>query len=329
MTRLLDFMIMYPQDYSIKTIYETYLDQPDVLETSKMNVAHRIVAGLLSLDLETHLDLYPHSIYDRDVWGDTPLIRSVKCENLEAMTLLLERGSDVNARNAKGETAMHYAAQCPSEEFCQILIGFGADIEALDMDQDTPLMWASMHGSISAAITLLEAGANPNYHHSSPAIFYAANYGYPEVGDILCAFGAEIDLKDLDGYTPTMGAIWYNQSRSLKYLVDKGARLDILDKNRWSVVNFAARYGSVAIMKILANARIRGIPMDEDDIDSYWRGFDERDEWYVGERAPIQEEEAAFQELLDSILPAVETDQESSSGEETDEEEEEFVDAQE
>jgi hypothetical protein len=70
-------------------------------------------------------------------------------------------------------------------------------------------------------------------------------------------------------------------------------------------------------MKILKNAKIRGIPKDEDDIDWYWRLFDDRDKQYVGERAPIEDEEAAFQELLDSILPTAETDVEDSSEDET------------
>jgi uncharacterized protein len=51
-------------------------------------------------------------------------------ESLEAITLLLERGADVNAANAAGETALHGAAQRGADKIVQWLVDHGARLDA-------------------------------------------------------------------------------------------------------------------------------------------------------------------------------------------------------
>jgi hypothetical protein len=81
MMRLLDVELLYPEHGNYLTrVRRTQLDHWDGPESLNMNAAHRIVAGLLPIDLATHLNLYPECVHEKDVFGDTPLIRSVKCE---------------------------------------------------------------------------------------------------------------------------------------------------------------------------------------------------------------------------------------------------------
>ncbi len=45
---------------------------------------------------------------------------------------LIERGSDIDARNNKGKTPLHYAGDNDSEDIAMILIDHGADIHVKD-----------------------------------------------------------------------------------------------------------------------------------------------------------------------------------------------------
>ena len=59
--------------------------------------------------------------------------------SIEALTLLLERGGDVNAANDAGETAAHGAAQRGADKVLQFLFDRGARLDAKNKEGRTPL----------------------------------------------------------------------------------------------------------------------------------------------------------------------------------------------
>jgi ankyrin repeat protein len=59
--------------------------------------------------------------------------------NLEAVTLLLQAGLDVNAFNANGQTALHAAAQRGYDAVVTVLVGAGAALDLRDKQKRTPL----------------------------------------------------------------------------------------------------------------------------------------------------------------------------------------------
>jgi len=60
-------------------------------------------------------------------------------ESLEAITLLYERGADVNAANAAGETALHGAAQRGADTIVQWLVDHGARLDAKNVAGRMPI----------------------------------------------------------------------------------------------------------------------------------------------------------------------------------------------
>ncbi|KAK7872071.1 hypothetical protein R5R35_004556 [Gryllus longicercus] len=97
-----------------------------------------------------------------DKEGDSPLISALlsKAPNARVVSLLLERGADVNAINDQGRAAIHYAAACDSTgRSVRLLIGAGADVDARDGTGATPLHWAAFNGNETAVRALLAAGA--------------------------------------------------------------------------------------------------------------------------------------------------------------------------
>jgi ankyrin repeat protein len=71
-------------------------------------------------------------------WHDISSLGSDK-DSLAMMTLLIERGADVNAFNDEGMTALHGAAQRGSTAIVNFLLGKGAILNAKNKRGRTPL----------------------------------------------------------------------------------------------------------------------------------------------------------------------------------------------
>lgn len=289
--------------------FKAYLDEADTLESLNFNIAHRIVAGMLPLSLEEQLDLHPHLIHETDAFGETPLLRALRSGDLNSAVMLLQRGANVKVRNSLGATPLHYAAMKLDERFCQYLLDAGADPNANDNTGATPLMYAADRGNPVTTLTLLKAGVDPNLNITYPegisALVYAVKAGCVEVIKNLCRYGADVNIRFENWHFSTvMLAVYYNTATCVQFLIDKGAHLDLVTSRRDSVVSLAAAFGSVEIMRKLTVKNIRGLPIDAVHIQWYWSRFDCRDIEYGGQRAPVDVERAAFEELLDSIQPA-------------------------
>ena len=84
----------------------------------------------------------------------------------EIASLLIEAGSDVDARTTggnaadAGETPLHWAASNDDVDVARVLIDSGADIEAPDGSIGTPLENAIGYACLAVARLLVERGAN-------------------------------------------------------------------------------------------------------------------------------------------------------------------------
>ena len=74
---------------------------------------------------------------------------------IEAMTALLEKGSDVNASDDSGATALLRAAGSGHLEAVKMLLDKGADLGTRDGDGSTALMWAASNTEHTKVVELL------------------------------------------------------------------------------------------------------------------------------------------------------------------------------
>jgi hypothetical protein len=89
------------------------------------------------------------------------LTRAVANDHLQALRLMLDRGSDVNAKTQGGYTALHAAVGNDREEVVEELLRRGADVNARDNTGQTALHVAASWGNVSIARRLVAAGADP------------------------------------------------------------------------------------------------------------------------------------------------------------------------
>lgn len=128
--------------------------------------------------------------------GKTPLLKS---ENKHVTRMLIERGADIHARDARGNTKLHLEVnkRNPEIEILELLVSKGADINAQNQDLETPLHRA---GSRMAVEFLLNHGANTeikDYKGTTPLVRREMR----GAEDLLVDRGADINARTPEGWT--------------------------------------------------------------------------------------------------------------------------------
>ena len=92
----------------------------------------------------------------------TPLMIAAIRGHINALTLLIKHGADVDLQDSDGYKALHFAVYGSdiSSEIFSCLIGIGADVNARTNNGVTPLMIAAEEGHINAVTSLVKCGAN-------------------------------------------------------------------------------------------------------------------------------------------------------------------------
>ncbi len=143
-------------------------------------------ADILSLLVEHGADLDGRDIYDY-----TPLHQASRNARLEAGQCLLNRGADIDARNQYNNTALIYATLQGHVEFARMLLEHGAVVDARCYSNTTALHWAAQRGRTQVARLLLENGADVNVRDEFGITPSQLGSRYPEIVELLSAYGAE------------------------------------------------------------------------------------------------------------------------------------------
>ncbi len=93
-------------------------------------------------------------------YGMTPLHWASRAGSLACVKLLLDRGTEVDARNDAHRTPLQLAAERGKSGVIQLLAEAGADLDTQDRKGRTPLHRATYEGHAEAAEALLAAGAD-------------------------------------------------------------------------------------------------------------------------------------------------------------------------
>jgi ankyrin repeat protein len=211
------------------------------------------ISPLLMSILNNHLDvaayLLDHSadVNTADFWGRTPLWAAVDVRNMDLdhgidkgvdrapvydfIKLLIDRGANVNARTKEYHPGRRW------------LYSLG-DVSWVDMTGQTPFLRSALSGDTNVMRLLLEHGADPNISTmaGTTALMAAAGVNWTvaqtytvskdslmEAIKICLEHGADVNAVNSMGLTAVMGAANRGSDEIIKYLVEKGAHLDVKD----------------------------------------------------------------------------------------------------
>ena len=179
-------------------------------------------------------------------------------EDSEGLELLLDAGTNPNQANERGDTALHWAVwRGRSLEIITILLDRGANVNAKRKDGRTPYALAILGGQkevaallklrgsrtdLSALDQFVEAASNPGQQVTArPSISALPEYAHlvPHLAAVhntaavrgLLAAGLPVNARGEHGGTALHWACWKGYADLVKLLLDHHASLDIKDQS--------------------------------------------------------------------------------------------------
>jgi ankyrin repeat protein len=163
--------------------------------------------------------------------GETPLMAAARAGDAESIQLLLDAGANPNiSETSLGETALMWAAAEDHADAVRVLVAAGADSSLASRVLDLapmnwlnigmvstvlpvggwpPLLFAGRENAKSAALALIEAGADPDIRDPDglTALNVAIMNEHYDLAAALLKAGADPDAADNTGMTALYGAI--------------------------------------------------------------------------------------------------------------------------
>lgn len=179
---------------------------------------------------------------------ESPLMVASEKNNLDAVLFLIEKGANVNERVGEYQTPLINAACYGAVDAIKILIEKGADIEAKS-DSKTALLWTLDLGLEKTALFLINKGANVNIKDKDgfTALHYAAKSNLENIVKLLINKGLDINYKNSMGDTP----LHLSDSNLIPLLVENGANINDKNLEGYTRLHSDARNGNTSSVEYL------------------------------------------------------------------------------
>ncbi|KAL2838029.1 hypothetical protein BJY01DRAFT_220329 [Aspergillus pseudoustus] len=193
--------------------------------------------------------------------------------HFQVLELLIQRGADVNARDARRRNVLHNLAADKTCEWgadvIKVLLGTVCDIDAQDELGRTPLHWACATGKESLAEMFLTrpliataripgsvgvmAGADVNTveGRNKTALHLAVAHKYEAIVVLLLRNGADVNARSDGGWTPLHNACDTGTLSIVKRLLAAGAKVNSQLLNGVSPLHVAAQNGHRDVVECL------------------------------------------------------------------------------
>ncbi|XP_071952532.1 protein fem-1 homolog B-like [Antedon mediterranea] len=152
--------------------------------------------------------------------GATALWTASGAGRYEVVTMLVERGADVNHATGTNSTPLRAACFDGRLDIVKYLVEHDADIHKPNKYNNTCLMIACYRGHLNVASYLLQhnADASAVAHCGATALHFTAETGHLEIIKELVKFNAKMSIND-HGMTPLMVACENNQAEVAEYIM--------------------------------------------------------------------------------------------------------------
>ncbi len=202
--------------------------------------------------------------------NDRKVEKAIVRGDVEAVKYYLSKGANVNFSNKHGATALQITIKHRRMTILKILLDKGVDVDKVGWPEFTPLVYLlKIVGALpsgdkdwndfAAAKLLLEHGANPNAAtnwEQKTCLLMAAQQGDVKMFDLLLAYGADINWKDVwtpgrTGNTALHYAVWMGDAKLASFLLDKGADINVRGVHNATPLHYATEACQEKMVKLL------------------------------------------------------------------------------
>ncbi|XLS69373.1 hypothetical protein HN51_020396 [Arachis hypogaea] len=147
---------------------------------------------------------------------------------------LLKKGMDPNEGDPDGRTPLHIAASKGNEKCISVLLEYDADPNIRDKEGNLPLFEALISGNDSIVKLLLEHGAVLEPADAGHLACIAVEKNSMELLKRICQYGWDVTQPTHNGTTALHTAVCEGNLQMTKFLVEKGANIDLQDATGWT-----------------------------------------------------------------------------------------------
>jgi ankyrin repeat protein len=209
--------------------------------------------------------------------GTTALMMAAP--DVDKMTLLLDRGADVNARASSRFSALMVAAQYQEADAAiNLLLDRGARVaapaEGAPVFNANPFFLASYAGNAKSLKRLLAAGGKLDEamivigtSRTTPMLG-AFKFGDIEVARTLLDLGAPVDFADGNGITMLGRSVLNNDIEMARLLIERGATVNVVDKLGMTPLLWAANidFGDAQMIELLLRSGAKADVRNKDGL---------------------------------------------------------------
>lgn len=167
-------------------------------------------------------------------------IDSCKRGNIEDVIESLKY-ADINYIDKKGNTGLLIASSLGHKDIVSLLIDKGCDLETQNLLGATAFLMAIHNAYIDIAELLINAGVNINHldFDGDSALTYSVIDANKEIVQLLIQNNINVNIQDQDGNTSLMKSVYYQNSDIFEMILESGANIDIKNNDNETVYDMA------------------------------------------------------------------------------------------
>jgi ankyrin repeat protein len=203
-------------------------------------------------------------IRSSDGSGNTPLHYAAEWKNDHAVSLLLAKDANPNAKNVNGQTPIFNAVRSNSPSTIRILVNNNTGKDNWDSFGNTPLHTSVHWDAAEAAECLIRLGANIETKNRSgkTPLGDAVRGGKTRIAELFIMNGADINAADASGKTILFEAIQGGNTGLVKLLLERGASPQIQEMHGQTAYHEAVVSGDLQMISLVRDAGANPLAKD-------------------------------------------------------------------
>ncbi|GHU41704.1 hypothetical protein FACS1894190_10130 [Spirochaetia bacterium] len=197
------------------------------------------------------------TVVQSDNGGNTPLLVAVKQgANVDIIRRILDKKASVNARNQEGDTALHITVRKNEAATGELLLSRGADIFAQNAKGESPLSLTFYSDGGIRAWMFIPVVLNARDGLGNTMLHYVTQWKLDESIPLICEKGASLEAANVTGETPLFIAVRIDSDSTVRALLNAGASVQGRDTLGNTALHAAVSWNAVAAAEALLISNI-------------------------------------------------------------------------